>query len=103
MIHYTCDMCGREMSPDELRYVISMNVAMAQDPLECACDDDADTDHLEELTEIIAHIEATGEEDPPPENVQQFQYDVCPHCRKKFVQSPLGRETVTQQLNFSKN
>ena len=53
MIHYTCDMCGQEMCPDELRYVVSMDVCVAQDPLECSCDDD-DVDHLEELTEIIA-------------------------------------------------
>ena len=56
MIHYTCDMCRREMSPDALRYAVKVDVSMAQDPLE-STNDDSDTDHLEELTEIIEQID----------------------------------------------
>lgn len=103
MIHYTCDMCGREMHPEELRYVVNMDVTLAQDPLECATDDDEDADHLEELTEMIQQIEATGEEQLADEDLQKLRFDLCASCRKKFVDNPLGREALAKQLDFSKN
>ncbi|MEK6238876.1 MAG: hypothetical protein N2C14_29525 [Planctomycetales bacterium] len=93
-------MCGHEMCTDELRYVVSMDVCVAQDPLECSCDDD-DVDHLEELTEIIEELEATGED--YDDDAHAMRFDLCPECRKKFIKSPLGREALAKQFQFSKN
>ena len=39
--------------------------------------------------------------DPLPDR-KQFEYDLCPICSRKFVQDPLGRESVFK-LQFSKN
>ncbi len=46
MIHYSCDCCKRELAPEDLRYVVKMEVYAAFDPnaLEEAADD---RDHLQ--------------------------------------------------------
>lgn len=101
MIHYTCDCCKRVLDPDDLRYVVKMEVYAAFDPL--AVDDaDDDRDHLQEIQEILQRSEEANDPAVGPDVYEQKRFDLCPECRKKFVSNPLGREHA-KPLNFSKN
>ena len=101
MIRYSCDICKRDLDPDQdLRYVVKMEVFAAFDP--AAADDDDDRDHLQEIQDILERME-DAESDQIGEDVfQQLRFDLCPECRKKFLRDPLGRG-IAKAFGFSAN
>ena len=102
MIRYSCDLCKRELDPqDDLRYVVKVEVYAAFDP--AAVDrDDEDRDHLEEIQDILERMEDMPGDEIGDEVYQQLRFDLCPECRKKFIRNPLGRETA-KAFGFSAN
>lgn len=98
MLHYSCDLCGLQLKDD--RYVARIEVSPAFDPEEIT-EDDLDTDNMQHVADMIAHMEATGEnliEDCEP---HKLRFDLCTECRKRFLKDPLGRSR--SRLNFSEN
>jgi hypothetical protein len=101
MIHYTCDCCKRALDPEDLRYVVKMEVYAAFDP--SAMDDvDDDPDHLQEIQEILQRSEDAADPQISHDVYEQLRFDLCTECRKKFLKNPLGRE-LSKQFDFSKN
>ncbi len=102
MIRYSCDLCGRELDPqDDLRYVVKIEVYAAFDPTATDGEDD-DRDHLEEIQDILERMEDSASDQIGDDVYQQLRFDLCPDCRKKFVKNPLGRETA-KAFGFSSN
>lgn len=101
MIHYTCDCCKRPLDPDnDLRYVVKMEVYASLDSSE---DDlDGDEDHLQEIQDILERMDDAEDERLGDDVYQQFRFDLCATCRKKFVKNPLSTPTVSH-FDFSKN
>ena len=98
MIRYSCDLCKRELNPEEdLRYVVKMEVFAAFDP---SADDDDDRDHLEEIQNILERLDDVENDQAGDEVYQQLRFDLCPQCRKKFIRNPLARESV-KMFGFS--
>ncbi len=96
-MHFSCDFCGKDLTGDHGRYVVKMEVFAANDPAELI-EDDLDTDHLEEIGQLLAEEGADAE--PAPTN-KKLRYDLCPICHKKFLADPLGREAM--KFDFSEN
>ncbi len=102
MIRYSCDLCKRDLDPEEdLHYVVKMEVYAAFDPT-VADEEDDDRDHLQEIQDILERLEDTDNEQIGEEVYQQMRFDLCPECRKKFIKNPLGRETA-KVFGFSNN
>jgi len=102
MIHYACDLCKRELDPQEdLRYVVKIEVYAAFDSA-AAGEDDGDRDHLQEIQDILERVEDSEDELIGDEVYQQLRFDLCPECRKKFLKNPLGAE-VAKAFDFSQN
>ena len=100
MIRFTCDLCKREIDPEEdFRYVVKMEIFAAFDPM--ALDED-DRDHLQELQDILERAEDLESDQIGDDVYQQLRFDLCPECREKFLTNPLGRESA-KILNFSEN
>ncbi len=100
MIRYCCDLCKREIDPEEdLRYVVKMEIYAALDPL--ALEED-DRDHLQEIQDVLERAEDLESDQIGDDVYQQLRFDLCPECRRKFLKNPLGRES-TKVLNFSEN
>lgn len=100
MIHYTCDLCKREIDSEGLRYAVKIEVNATFDPLaEDEADDDRD--HLLEVQEILEQLEASDEDVGDDVHLEAL-YDLCPECCRKFRLNPLGRESL-KQFDFSKN
>lgn len=92
MIHYTCDLCKRPLDPKEdLRYVVKIEIAAAFDPVADDEDED-DRDHLQEIQDLLEHLEEAHSNAIGDEVYQQLRFDLCPECRKRFVKNPLGRQ-----------
>jgi hypothetical protein len=102
MIRYSCDMCKRDLDAEtDLRYVVKMEVFAALCPAASEEEDD-DRDHLEQIQNMLERLDS-GENDQLNEEVyQQMRFDLCPECRKKFIQDPLGRE-IAKVFGFSEN
>ena len=100
MIRYSCDMCKRDIDPgDDLRYAVKIEIYAAFDPLTIEEDD---RDHLEEIQDILERLEDAESDEIGEDVYQQLRFDLCPECRRKFLQNPLGRESTTI-LDFSEN
>ncbi len=102
MMHFSCDVCGKDMTQDGAeRYVLKMEAFAATDPAELT-EDDLETDHVEEMARLLSDIEE-GEE--PPQllpTCKKMRFDLCPTCFRKFVNDPLGRENASK-FDFSPN
>ncbi|HEY4759749.1 MAG TPA: hypothetical protein VIH42_04140 [Thermoguttaceae bacterium] len=102
MIRYSCDLCKRDLDTEEdLRYVVKIEVYAAYNPTAVSEDED-DRDHLQEIQDILEHLEDVVDSQIGEEVYQQLRFDLCPECRKKFLQNPLGRETA-KAFGFSSN
>ncbi|MGD9855682.1 MAG: hypothetical protein AB7U20_12115 [Planctomycetaceae bacterium] len=99
MLHFTCDLCGQTL--DSERYTVRVDVRPAFDPdrIEEA---DLDVDHLDEIANTIELMESTGEFELHDCGAKSFRYDLCPHCRDRYAQDPLGQDSL-RRLNFSSN
>jgi hypothetical protein len=101
MIHYSCDCCKRVLDPDDLRYVVKMEIYAAFDP--SAMDEvEDDRDHLQEIQEILQRADDANDPQIGNDVYEQLRFDLCTECRKKFIKNPLGRE-LSKQFQFSKN
>ena len=101
MIHFTCDCCKRPIDSErELRYVVRLEVYASLDTSDEELDDDRD--HLQEIQDILEHIEDADDPQLGDEVYQQQRYDLCQQCRERFMKDPLGR-LRTAQLDFSQN
>ena len=102
MIRYSCDLCKRNLDPEEdLRYVVKMEVYAAFDPA-ASGDEDDDRDHLQEIQDVLERMEDVENDQIGEDVYQQLRFDLCPECRKKFLKNPLGREVV-KAFGFSDN
>jgi hypothetical protein len=98
MLHFSCDICGKDLTPNgAARYVVKMEAFAATDP-----DDDLDADHVEEMAQILNEMD-DGEEGPELlPACQKMRFDLCAACARKFIKDPLGRETASR-FDFSEN
>jgi hypothetical protein len=103
MLHITCDVCGKELTPggEDHRYVVKMEVYAAHNPA-VLTEADLDEDHMEAVSQLLRDEEEGPEADTPAPPHQNFRYDLCPECHKKFVRDPLGRDAA-QKFDFSEN
>jgi hypothetical protein len=102
MLHYSCDLCGKELLVEEdLRYVAKIEVYAAYDPLEIT-EEDLDEDHMEEISELLKNMEHMDEQELEDQVYKSFRFDLCPECQKKFLKDPLSRE-ANRSIDFSKN
>ena len=102
MLHFTCDMCGKDLLVNEdVRYVVKIEVYAAYDPMEIT-EEDLEKDHMEEISQLIEEMEDMDAEELEDGVYKSFRFDLCPMCQKKFIRNPLVRQPGTR-LGFSEN
>lgn len=104
MLHFSCDVCGKDMTPaNAQRYVVKVEAFAATDPAQLT-EDDLEADHVEEMAQLLCEMEETGVDtspDPAPAKAS-MRFDLCLCCYRKFVSDPLGRDTISK-FDFSEN
>ncbi len=102
MVHFTCDLCGKDLNASgDSRYVVKIDVFADFDPNQIT-EDDLDDDHMEQISEILQHDESCGRDETIEPARQGFRFDLCLCCRAKFVKDPLAREGI-KLFDFSNN
>ncbi|HHT9119358.1 MAG TPA: hypothetical protein ACFYD3_02295 [Candidatus Hypogeohydataceae bacterium YC41] len=81
MIHYTCDMCGKHIHPEEdTRYVVKVEVHATGE-----LEDEEDLEDVEELEEY----DEEDAEDIDEMEYDTLRFDLCSRCHKIYIQDPL--------------
>ncbi len=100
MIHYTCDLCGRELCvEDDVRYVVKIEVypVCGQVTEE---EEEFEEDHLSALSESLADKGAP--EGEGCDAFREFRFDLCPACHSRYLEDPLFRK-ILRRMGFSSN
>lgn len=103
MVHFKCDLCGRDLTADgDPRFVVRINAYPGADP-DRITDEDLDEDHMEQIAELLRRDEPLDCD--AASGCRSFRFDLCPCCMKKYVDDPLGRDLsrVGDFSDFSKN
>jgi hypothetical protein len=90
MRHYTCDLCGKALTPASgPRMVLKMESYPAPDDAQ-PTDDNTEADVVEEVALLLEEAEEAGEELPTP-TTRKASYDLCVPCHRRVTTNPLGR------------
>jgi len=93
MIHYSCDRCKRLLESDlDERYVVRIEVQAVLEPPTIDAPED-DRDHLVEIEDLLSSMDLS-DFDSDRDLFQQRRFDLCQECYRKYLQNPLGMESV---------
>lgn len=102
MTHFSCDICGKDMTQAGAeRYVLKMEAFANYDRGELTAED-LETDHVEEMARLLNDLEEGDEPPQPLPTCKKMRFDLCTACFRKFVNDPLGRESAAK-FDFSPN
>lgn len=102
MVHFTCDLCGTDLTAaGHSRYVVKIAAYAGFDPTEIT-EDDLDDDHMEAISDLLHRDEGLSSDEFDASLYQGFRYDLCPSCHRRFIKDPLNRELL-RSLDFSEN
>jgi hypothetical protein len=102
MVHFTCDLCGKDLTASgDPRYVVKIEAYAGFDPTEIT-EDDLDDDHMEAVSQLLQRDEGLTPQELEAQIRKGFKFDLCPVCHEKFLKDPLGREYL-RSFDFSKN
>ena len=102
MVHFTCDLCGKDLTASgDTRYVVKIAAYAGCDPTEIT-EDDLDEDHMEEISQLLRQNECPSAEELDAQLFKGFRFDLCPSCHSKYLKDPLGKDLI-RSLDFSEN
>jgi len=97
MIHYSCDLCGKDLPGGTPRYVVRIEVFAAAEP------DQNDPEILDKPDEVIQEMLQKMEQMSLKEiedgNYRIFRYDLCRQCQAKYLDNPLNNTTRLRQMH----
>jgi hypothetical protein len=102
MVHFTCDVCGKDLTDScDPRYVVKIEAYAGFDPTEIT-DGDLDDDHMEAISDLLQTDEGLSPEELDAHLYKGFRFDLCSECHERFLKDPLGKELL-RSFDFSKN
>ena len=102
MVHFTCDLCGKDLTDaGNPRFVVKIEAYAGFDPTQIT-EDDLDDDHMEAVAQLLQRDEEMSAKDFDAQIRKGFRFDLCSCCHGKFLKDPLGRESI-RAFDFSKN
>src|SRR6516162_6443155 len=102
MVHFTCDLCGKDLTTSgEGRFVVKIEAYPGFDPTEIK-EDDLDDDPMEAVAQMLQRDEGLSSEEIAKTVRRGFRFDLCQACHHKFVSDPLSKESI-RSFDFSKN
>jgi hypothetical protein len=102
MVHYTCDLCGKELLMEEdARYVVKVEVYPVYDQMDEE-EEALEEDHLTSLNENLSQEGQAAPDGGEQDDYRCFRFDLCPVCRRRYLEDPLFRK-VLRRMGFSAN
>jgi len=101
MVHYTCDLCGKELFvEDDVRYVVKIEVYPVYDPISEE-EEALEEDHLTAMHESFSQ-DGQQEQGESDDEYDSFRFDLCEACHKRYLEDPLFRK-ILRRMGFSPN
>ena len=98
MIHYSCDLCGKDLPGGSPRYTVRIEVFAAAEV------DSSDPDLLSKPDEIIQQMLEKMEQMSLKEiedgNYRIFRYDLCRQCQLRYLTDPLSHTKDLRRRHF---
>jgi arginyl-tRNA--protein-N-Asp/Glu arginylyltransferase len=98
MIHYSCDLCGKDLPAGSGRYTVRIEVFAAAEA------DSVEADLLNKPDEIIQQMLEKMEQMSLKEiedgNYRIFRYDLCRQCQVRYLADPLGYTKELRRMHF---
>ncbi len=102
MVHFTCDLCGKDLTAaGDPRYVVKIEAYAGFDPTEIT-EEDLEEDHMEAVSQILQRDQPLSPDEMAAPLHKGFRFDLCPSCHAKYLKDPLGKEFL-RSFDFSKN
>jgi hypothetical protein len=103
MMHFSCDLCGKDLTPEGTpRIVVKMEAFAVNVPPQLR-EEDVQDDHVEAMAHFLRDLEAGIVQEPPPiPEHKQMRFDLCTECYRRFLQDPLRRDAWAR-FNLSSN
>jgi hypothetical protein len=102
MVHFTCDLCGKDLTATgDPRYVVKIAAYAGFDPNEIT-EGDLEDDHMEAVSQLLQREEGISPDDLVAQDYKGFRFDLCHECHGRFLKDPLGKELL-RSFDFSKN
>ncbi len=88
MIHYSCDLCGKDLPMGSARYTVRIEVFAAAE----AETDQADlVDKPDEvIQQMLERMEQMSLKEIEDGNYRIFRFDLCRSCQARYLADPLG-------------
>ncbi len=98
MIHYSCDLCGKDLPPGSARYTVRIEVFAAAEA------DSVQADLLNKPDEVIQQMLEKMEQMSLKEiedgNYRIFRFDLCQPCQARYLSDPLDYTTELRRRRF---
>ncbi len=104
MTLYKCDVCGKNLKKEELRYRVKIEVCAIYEQNEIHLTD-LIRNHQEEIIQLIRKMEEMSAEELEEQIYKSFEFDLCPTCHRAYLHNPLNfeekrnSESETDNLN----
>ena len=83
MLHFSCDLCGKELSEGDGRFVVKIEV-FAAPAGGTITEADLDADNLETVAQLLEEAETDPDLPAVQPATQHYRFDLCPECRKRY-------------------
>ena len=98
MIHYSCDLCGKDLPAGNPRYTVRIEVFAAAES------DSAQAQQLDKPDEVIQQMLEKMEQMSLKEiedgNYRIFRFDLCRPCQARYLADPLGYTKELRRMRF---
>lgn len=88
MITHICDRCYRPLPKKAPRYVVTIQVTAAAEPLEIT-EEDLLMDTKAEVQEALAAASEQSEAEAMNDVHVELHYDLCRQCQQEYLQQPI--------------
>ena len=96
MIHYSCDLCGKDLPAGAPRYTVRIEVFAAAEA------DQEDPELLDKpdqvIQEMLQKMEQMSLKEIEDGNYRIFRYDLCRECQNRFLDNPLQNTIQLRQM-----
>lgn len=87
-ITYVCDICGRTIVPENIRYEVKIEIKAAYDQLDIT-EEDLKKDITGEIKELLRKIDEVNSSELHDDIHKVLRFDLCRPCQKRFIMNPL--------------
>ena len=98
MIHYSCDLCGKDLPAGTPRYTVRIEVYAAAEP------DQTDPDLLDKpekvIQEMLEKMEQMSLKEIEDGNYRIFRYDLCRLCQVRYLTDPLRYASRLRKMHL---